>query len=231
MSVERKLLISLLKLTKDGAVNQKNVKEDAGLPSSVASALLDKLQSENLTYTRKGMIGADSESRLKLAIRAAELGADVEHISGVLAWQEFEAMAALAFESNGYVTKKNVRFKQEGKRWEIDVVACRKPLVICIDCKHWHHGMHPSTLGKMAAFQVKRVEAFADYLPNVDTQFECTKWESANFIPVIVSLIPFSFKFFSGTPIVPVLQMQDFINQLPLSIELLQCFKRQFGHL
>jgi len=231
VSVERKLLISLLKLTKDGPVQRENVKEDSRLPTSVASTLLEKLQSENLAYLKNGLVEVDSESRLKLAIKAVELGADVQCISDVLVWKEFEAMAALALELNGYASQKNVRFKHKGKRWEIDVVACRKPLVICIDCKHWHNGMHPSTLAKMASFQVERVKAFADFLPNIDAPFTCTKWEQANFVPVIVSLIPFSPKFLGGIPIVPVLQMQDFINQLPLSIDSLRCFRRQFGHL
>ena len=231
VSVERKLLLSLLKLTKSGPVKQENVKENSRLPTSVASTLLEKLQSENLAYLKNGLVEVDSESRLKLAVKAVGLGADVQCISDVLVWQEFEAMAALALELNGYTTQKNVRFKHKGKRWEIDVVACRKPLVICIDCKHWHSGMHPSTLARMAVFQGVRVKAFADSLPNVGAQFTCTKWERANFVPVIISLIPFSSKFLEGIPIVPVLQMQNFINQLPLNIESLWCFRRQFSHL
>jgi hypothetical protein len=231
VSVERNLLISLLKLTKKGAVEQKNVNKDARLPASVTSTLLNKLQTENLLYLKDGLIEVDTESRLKLALKATELGTDIQCISDFLRWQEFEAMAAWALELNGYATKKNVRFKGSGRRWEIDVVGCRKPLVVCIDCKHWHHGMHASTLNGVASAQTDRVAAFADSLPSTALDLPCVKWTKAKFVPVILSLIPFGPKFSNNVPVVPVLQLQDFINQLPLNVESLKYFSREFSHL
>jgi hypothetical protein len=231
MSVERNLLISLLKLTQKDSVKQEAVNKDAGLPISLTSMLLKKLQCENLVYLKDGMVGIETESRLKLAVKAVELGADIERVSDFLRWQEFEAIAALALELNGYVAQKNVRFKHEGKRWEIDVVGYRKPLVLCIDCKHWHHGMHRSSLNRMAAAQDERVAAFADSLPKITFDYPCVKWAKAKFFPIILSLIPFSPKFCERIPIVPVLQLQDFINQLPLNVESLKYFSREFNHL
>lgn len=231
VSIATNVLISILKLTQKGAVKQRNVDSDAHVPSTVSSALLQKLQNENLVYLKDGLVEVDAESRLKLAVKAVELGAPVERISDFLLWQEFEAMAAVALDLNCYVTKKNVRFKHGDRRWEIDVVGCRKPLVLCIDCKHWHHGMNPSTLAKVASSQAKRVEAFADSLPNATADFACSKWDQAKFIPVILSLVPFAAKFCDKVPIVPVLQLQDFVSQLPLNVESLQYFNRKFSHL
>lgn len=231
LSVERNVLISILKLTQKGAVKQRNVDADAHVPSIVSSALLQKLQNENLAYLKDGLVEVDTESRLKLAVKAVELGAPFERISDFLLWQEFEAIAAIALDLNGYLTKKNVRFKHDGRRWEIDVVGCRRPLVLCIDCKHWHHGMNTSTLTKVASSQAQRVEAFADSLPSVSADFACTKWDHAKFIPVILSLIPFASKFCNKVPIVPVLQLQDFVGQLPLNVESLRYFSRKFRHL
>jgi Holliday junction resolvase-like predicted endonuclease len=231
LSIEINLLISLLKLTENGSVKQETVNKYARLPASLASKLLEKLQNENLVYLKDSSIEVDTESRLKIAVKAVELGADIQSISDFLRWQEFEAIAAVALELNGYATKKNVRFKHGSRRWEIDVVGCRKPLVLCIDCKHWHHGMHPSTLTKMAASQAERVAAFADSLPKKTLDLPCVKWSKAKFIPVILSLIPFSPKFCGQVPIVPVLQLQDFVSQLPLNVELLKYFSREFSHL
>ncbi len=143
MSVERNLLISLLKLTKKGPVLIESVNKEARIPSTVSLELLEKLQNENLIYLKPDSVEVDSNSRLKLAVKAASLGADVEHISDLLCWQEFEEIAALALKNNGYVVQNNVRFKHGAKRWEIDVVGCKKPLVICIDCKHWQHAISP----------------------------------------------------------------------------------------
>ena len=40
-------------------------------------------------------------------------------------------------------------------------------------------------------------------------------------IPVILSLVPASSKFCNGVPIVPILQLQNFLNELPANIHLL----------
>ena len=231
MSVERNLIISLLKLTKEGPVLIESVNKDAHIPSAVAIKLLEKLQNEGLIYLKQDSIEIDSNSRLKLAIKAASLGADVEHISNLLCWQEFEEIAALALKNNGYIVENNVRFKHAGRKWEIDVVSCRKPLVICIDCKHWQRGMAPSTLKRIVDSQVNRTIALADSLPSINLKLECTKWDKAKFVPSVLSLIPGTFKFYDKVPVVPVLQLQDFINQLPAYTESLKFFVKTFNSL
>jgi Holliday junction resolvase-like predicted endonuclease len=193
--------------------------------------MLKKLQNQYLIEINDEFIEADTQMRLGLAIKAIELGADIENISNFLAWQEFEEMAAIALNKNGYVTKKNVRFKQNGKRWEIDVVGCKKVIVICIDCKHWHHSIHHSTLKKIVSAQIERVTAFSDSLPNPSIDIECIKWRNAKFVPAILSLIPGPSKFVDNVPVIPVLQLQDFLNQLPAHIESLKHFSRAFSHL
>jgi len=231
VSIERNLLTSLLKLTKNCSVEVESVNIDAKLPSAVTIKLLRKLQNERLATLNKDTIEVDAANRLRLAIKAINLGADVEVISDYLGWQEFEEMAAVALSANGYATKKNVRFKHVQKRWEIDVVGCRKPLVICIDCKHYHNSLHPATLRKMVESQVKRVEAFAESLPNTAINIESVKWDKAKFIPAILTLMPSSFKFVNDVPVVPVLQLQDFLSQLPIQVDSLKYFSRLFSHL
>jgi Holliday junction resolvase-like predicted endonuclease len=231
VSVERNLVTSLLKLTKEGPVLIESVNKDARIPSTIAIILLEKLQNEGLIYLKQDSIEVDSNSRLKLAVKAASLGADVEHISNLLCWQEFEEIAALALKNNGYIVENNVRFKHADRRWEIDVVGCRKPLVICIDCKHWQRGMAPSVLKRIVDAQVERTRALADSLPNINLKLECTKWNKAKFIPSVLSLIPGTFKFYDKVPVVPVLQLQDFINQLPAYTESLKLFVKTFNSL
>jgi Holliday junction resolvase-like predicted endonuclease len=231
MSVERNLLISLLKLSKEGTVLIESVNKEARIPSLVTLKLLDKLQNENLIYLKTNSIEVDSSSRLKLAVKAASLGADIEHISDLLCWQEFEEIAALALKNNGYVVKNNVRFNHEGKRWEIDVVGCKKPLVICIDCKHWQRAISPSALHKIVDLQTQRTLALAGSLPNIALKLESAKWEKAKFIPAVLSLIPSAYKFCQKVPVVPVLQLQDFICQLPAYTESLKFFSKTFKNL
>ena len=231
MSVERNLIISLLKLTKVGFVLTEDVKNDSRTPSTTATELLSKLQCEGLVYLKPDSVKVDSCMRLKLAVKAASLGSDVENISNLLCWQEFEEIAAYALKNYGYAVANNVRFKHVDRRWEIDVVGCKKPLVVCIDCKHWQHAISPSALRRIVDSQVERSAAFADSLPNLKLNVECTRWKEAQFIPIIISLMPSSFKFYNKVPVVPILQIQDFLNQMPLYTESLKVFRKSFTRL
>ena len=231
MSVERNLAISLLKLSKKGPVLIENIKSDTKITTTAMLKMLEKLQNEGLIYFKQDSVCVAADGRLKLAVKAASLGADVEHVSNLLFWQEFEAIAALALRNNGYMVQNNVRFKHGGRRWEMDVVGCKKPLVVCVDCKHWQRAMSPSVLKRTVDVQVERTKALADSLPNIALTLECTKWDKAKFLPAMLSLVPCSFKFYDKVPIVPVLQLQDFIYQLPAYVETLKFFPKSFSTL
>jgi Holliday junction resolvase-like predicted endonuclease len=229
--IEKKMLISLLKLTKNGPVLTKNVNKDAGIASDIAQKMLEKLQNDGMLYLKDKFVEVDSDKRLRLAVEAISLGADVERVSEFLCWQEFEDIAAIALERNGYVSAKNVRFKHAGCRWEIDVVGCKSPLVLCVDCKRWQRSLTFSALRKIVKAQAERTRAFADTLPSPALKFECVKWNKARFAPVILSLIPSRFKAYDGVPVVPVLQLQDFLVQLLAYLEKFKYFTKEFNHL
>jgi Holliday junction resolvase-like predicted endonuclease len=220
-----------LKLTRNGVTLGEDVKKDSRLPSDTLIELLEKLQSEDLLKLNGNSVEADSENRLKLAVKAVSIGADVEVVSGFLGWQEFESIAATALKNNGYAVLQNLRFKHAARKWEIDVVGCRKPLVVCVDCKDWHHGLSPSAMRRIVESQVERARELADALPNVSIGIECAKWSKAKFVPAVLVLLPNRFKFCDGVPIVPVLQLQDFLNQLPVELDSVKYFDKEFTHL
>jgi hypothetical protein len=215
MIVERNLIIAILALTKDGPTSHELINKQAKIPSEDARKLLRKMQEDGLVYVRKDTIELEGVQRLKLAVRALSLGGDIEQIASFLTWQEFEEMAGLALGQNGYSVRRNLRFKHAGRKWEIDVVGCRKPLAICIDCKHWHHSLRPSVIKEVVEEQIERTKALAEALPNPTIRIECTKWEKAKFIPVVLSLMQGATKFHDEVPVVSVLQLQDFVNKLP----------------
>ena len=204
---------------------------DAHLPLATSKKLLQKMQNENLVYLKGDCVEVNSANRLKLAVKAITLGADIERISDLLGWQEFEEIASLALKNNGYTVKKNTHFTYESHRWEIDVVGCSKPLVVCIDCKHWKRAITPYALKKMADAQIERTGAFANSLPNPKLRLDCTSWERAKFIPVVLSLVPCAYKFCYQVPIVPILQLQDFLTQLPAYTPELKVISKTFSRL
>jgi Holliday junction resolvase-like predicted endonuclease len=226
MTIERNLIISILKLTRDGPISNKLVNKDAKIPQQIAEKLLRKLQNGGLVYVQKNVVEADSLQRLKLAVYAIHLGADMENVSGFLRWQEFENMAAVAFEQNNYIVTKNLRFKHAGRRWEIDVVGCRKPIAVCVDCKHWHRGLYPSALKRIVEEQVERTFAFAESLSSLVGKIECASWDNMKLIPAVLSLVTGRFKFYDNVPVVAVLQLQDFLGQLPAYADSLKHFPK-----
>jgi len=227
MNIERELSISVLKLTKSGLISLKMLSKDAKIPSKVTQNLLKKMQKNGLVYLQNKIIDVDSLKRVKLALHAVQLGADLECVTGFLEWKEFENVAAIAFERNNYAVKKNLRFKHAGRRWEIDIIGCKKPIVACVDCKHWHHGMYPSATRRIVEEQVERTSALVESLPKLAKEIECATWKRAKFIPAVLSLIPARFKYYNNVPIVPVLQLQDFLIQLPAYVDSLKNFSKK----
>lgn len=230
MQVWSDVIISILKVSKGKPVSHELVKKEARLPSEVVERLLQTLQREGLVYLLDGFLETNSLQRVRLAVRALELGADYERTSGFLEWKEFESIAAISFQTHGYTVNTNLRFKEGGRRWEMDVVGCRRPLVVCVDCKHWCRGLYPSKLKRAVEEQVKRTLAFSESLPNPALRVECASWNHARFVPVVLSLISPSFKFHDRTPVVSILQLQDFLAQLPMCLDSLRFFDKTRPH-
>jgi len=215
MTVERNLLISVLKLTKTGPVQKELVSKDARVPVQVADEMLKKLSGTGLIQYEGQLIEVSSNQRVRMAVRAVELGADPERVCGVLEWDEFEEIAAAAFEANNFMVKRRFRFKWAGRRWEVDVLACKDRLVACVDCKHWRRGWQRSTIMKAVEAQVERTQALAEAFSSLHEKAGLVDWEKAMLVPIVLSLVPSPFKFYNNVPIVPVLQLPNFLNELP----------------
>jgi Holliday junction resolvase-like predicted endonuclease len=213
--VERQLLISLLKLTRHGPVQRELLIKDARIPKQVANKILERFCSFGFCQLKRGVVEATSIQRVKVAVHAIQLGADFEHVCSFLRWKEFETLASEAFKANYYMVTLNFRFKHAGKRWEIDLLAFKEPLIVCVDCKHWHHGWSRAAIIKAVEAQTKRAEALAKAFPTIYKGTRLDSWNQALFVPAILSLIQGPFKFYNKVPIVPILQLQNFLNELP----------------
>ena len=77
MPIERDLIISILKLTVNGSVSRERINKDAKIASDIALKLLRRLQNDDMVYLRDNIVEADDSCRLKLAVKAVALGADI----------------------------------------------------------------------------------------------------------------------------------------------------------
>jgi len=228
MAVERNILISILKLTKSGPAAKELVARDANVPAQVTEEVLKKFRDAELVKLKDRAIEVSSNQRAKIAIHAIKSGADFERVCRVLEWIEFENLAATAFEANNFAVKRRFRFKWAQRRWEIDVLGCREPLIACVDCKRWSHGWRGSAIRKAAEAQALRTKVLAEALPSLQKKIGLVQWRQATLIPVVLSLIPGPLKFYNKVPIVPILQIQNFLNELLAHATALTHFRAYF---
>ncbi len=215
MNVERDLLISILKLTRGWAVAEELVARDANVSVQVTDDLLKNFRDLELIKLQDKTIEVSSNQRAKIAIHAINSGADFERVCKVIEWIEFENLAATAFEANNFVVKRRFRFKWAQRRWEIDVLGCSEPLIVCVDCKHWSRRWQGSAIRKAVEAQTLRTKVMAEAINSLQKRIGLIQWRQATLIPVILSLVPGSLKFYNEVPIVPILQIQNFLNELP----------------
>ena len=228
MAVERNFLVSVLKLTRSGPVAKELVARDVGLPAQVADELLKKFYEAGLIQQRRKTIEASSNQRVKIAIHAINSGADFERVCKVLEWIEFENIAATAFEANNFDVRRRFRFRWARRMWEIDVLGCRESIIACVDCKRWGHGWRKSAIKKAVEVQSLRTKVLADALPSLQKEVGLVNWKQATFIPIVLSLVPGPLKFYDNVPIVPILQLQNFLSELPAHTTSLKHFFTYF---
>jgi Holliday junction resolvase-like predicted endonuclease len=229
MVAERDVLISILKLTNNGPVSEEVVAMDANVPVSLSNELLKGFREIGLIEGEEGVIEVSSNQRVKLAIHAINLGTDIERVCKVLEWIEFENFAAAAFEANNFAVKRRFRFKTAGRKWEIDVLAYSEPYVVCIDCKRWRRGWRNSAIKKIAEAQTLRTKVLAKTLPSLQRRVRLNGWKEAILFPVVLSLFPGPAKFFKNVPVVPILQLQNFMDELPGHKTALTYFRATLG--
>ena len=226
MATEKATLMSLLKMTKTSPVSRSALVKATRLPSQIVERALKDLAREELFKEYSGIIEASPIQRVRLVISALRLGADFERVCDLLSWAEFEIVASQAFEANGYQVVLNFHFKNGAKRWEIDVVSSKKPVILCVDCKHWKRGWRSAATAKAATAQAERTSALADALPKYAEALKIADWRTVKLAPLILSLIRGPHKFYNGVPIVPILQLQDFINGVSVESDFMQVFMR-----
>ncbi len=228
MTVERNILVSILKLTKDGPIARQLVARYANVPTQVTEEVLKKFRDAELIKFKDKTIEVSSNQRVKIAIHAIKSGADFERVCRVLEWIEFENLVATAFEANNYVVRRRFRFKWAQRRWEIDVLGYREPLITCVDCKHWSHGWQRSAIGKAAEAQALRTKVLAEALPTLQKEIGLGQWRQATLVPVVLTLVSVPLKFHNKVPVVPILQLQNFLNELQAHVISLTHFRAYF---
>ena len=152
-----------------------------------------------------------NDGKLNAAFTAITDGYPIEEVSEWLDWRDFEGLVGQILLENGFQVEKNVILTKP--RMEIDVIGVKLNVVILIDCKHWRR-MSGSALNEIVRKQVNRVKKYAEGITDVMT------------IPVIVTLHQEQISFINKVPIVPIMRLSSFLDELYGNLELIKTIEK-----
>ena len=218
-STKRILLQHILDKTKEDKLSINEAKETLVITGEALNEIIEGLQSEGLIDVVGDEVSASLDQRLELAVAAIKLGADFEKVSKSLGWLEFEELVARVFRENGYNTMSRYRFKAEGRRWEIDVLATSYPYVICAECKHYTTGMGNSTARNIIEIHLEKTEVLSKHVAEVAKKIHVQSWKNAILVPITLTLSPTKMNIYRRMPSVSVFTLPSFLAEFPGYLE------------
>lgn len=222
---ERELLLLMLESTRGEPAARSTLRSTVRVTNERLDNFINRLSVAGLISSNGGLFEASQEQRLKIAVRAVKLGSDIERVGRALGWLEFEELTAHIFEENGYSVHRRFRFTAEGRRWEIDVLARRNPLVVCVECKRWVKGLSNAAANRTASHHLEKTRVFSVNILKLCKKLGMKEWGSAVVLPITMSLTPAPSKFYSKVPVVPILKLPSFLNDLAGHLDYLAHYK------
>ncbi len=190
-----------------------------GIGKAATVELLCKLQCQDLMALDDEEVVITPEQRMRMAMFAVAQGSDPEAVSRRLRWQEFESLADRVLTQNGYDTRIHFVFKHVGRRFEIDVLGAKEPLLLCIDCKHWQYGWGPSRITAAVRNQLLRVTSLSQSFRQHESRLGTSQWKSVRMLPVLLTLADVSSRIVNRVPTVSALRFGTFLSEIDPWVE------------
>lgn len=206
-------LLALLKVSNDSNISTTNFFEMHGFSENYAVETLKEVSHLGLCEYKNGYFYISQSDRIKIIIKCLEDGIDLERICKAAGWREFEDIVTIILTSNGYATKKHLRFKYERKGYEIDVLALKTPLSLAVECKRWKKSWQPATLKKIVEIHKQKTWFLSKSLPNLHNKLDNNIKEDLKIVPVILILSETPLIIHEGIPLVPIVRFQNFLEQ------------------
>jgi hypothetical protein len=202
-----KQLQSLLTATKGESSFQ-----TAQLPNPVQdTTFLHSLESAQLLRREEDQWNFSGYAKVRVAIRALQLGEPNRLVLSALTWQEFEEFVAHLLTFHEFQIRHRFRFSRS-RRYEIDIVASRQPVLLCIDCKQYGVRLgKTASLRTAADAQLHRTEALAKDFARFQADLGCLDWAQPLLIPLLVTMMTEDIQFHEQIPIVPASLLNAFL--------------------
>lgn len=195
------LMLKAIASINEGNFSVEELAVATGLGKSVVNDLIKFLERNGIGSISSDSIEFGPLDKMYATMLAIQMGTDIEDISKMLNWKDFEVLARNLLDASGFVTRHALRLKKPGI--EIDVVGIKDRMALLIDCKHWKREGR-SALNKFALMQIHRAEAF----------IKVNKGKVRFAVPAILTLHLESVIFANDVPIVPIIKFRSFLNEL-----------------
>lgn len=168
-------------------------------------------------------------AKVQVAIRAMQLGEPERLILETLTWQEFEEFIVTVFSFHNFTLRHRFRFSLN-RRYEIDVIAIKNHRIFCVDCKQFGARYGKASLLRTASEeQLERTKALANNFASYQVELNCTEWRTAQFIPMLVTMLHEDIIFHNRIPIVPAPLLNAFLLSYEAQLDQLELISASFG--
>jgi len=172
---------------------------------------LQSLKENRIVKITDGILELNSGQRLMLAEELVRRGEDLQCISRLLAWQEFEEFVGTALDQSGFQSVRHLVFKSTAGRREIDLLAWNDAWILLVDCKHWSRTLVHSKMKRAAEAQLERVRGLAE--KSEVMQRQGISRVELPLVPVILTLGEPADRIIAGVPIVGLLKFSSFLQE------------------
>ncbi len=179
--------------------------------------LVDVLLEKGILCRGKG--GLTVLDRIALVEFLLSHGFTVENLASLLTWRDFEAFSEEVFTKHGYSSLRNFRFSQGKRRFEVDLLALKKPLLLCVECKHYRRPRTTMLSKQIIERHMERVKALAESMPSLTLDLGVSGWGRVKVLPLIITLTQEGM--YRRVPIVPVFKLNAFLLELDLNMGLI----------
>lgn len=151
-------------------------------------------------------------------------------------WSTLEELVRALLREHGFTCRRSIYIKLAGRRYEVDLLAWKRDILLCIDCKRWAR-VRASALRQAALNQKRRCDAVARLIETCEMPCLSSAAE-VNVFPVVVSLHPAEKIVHEGVLMVSIYSFADIIRDIsplllteigaePLRVKCANCKKKQ----
>jgi len=150
---------------------------------------------------RLGFSDAKPEGEELAGLALCARGMEIEKVSKVLDWRDFERLCSGVFRAKGYQVRQNILLRKP--RAQVDIFAISDGISLAVDCKHWGRSAGYSGLARLVEAQKSRAKRLRESLDKIGP-----------IAVVILVLIDTRARFVDGGAIVPVFALGDFLDNV-----------------